>query len=38
LLPYFYPDSFNNIDPEWSTLLIEADELKDELDTEEEEA
>jgi hypothetical protein len=38
LLPYFYPDSFNNIDPEWSTLLIEADELEDELDAEEEEA
>jgi hypothetical protein len=37
-LLYFYPESFNIMDPELTALLIEADELEDELDEAEEEA
>ena len=37
-LLYFYPKSFNIMDPELTALLIKADELKDELNKAEEEA
>jgi hypothetical protein len=37
-LLYFYPKSFNIIDPKLTALLIEVDELEDELDEIEEEA
>jgi len=37
-LLYFYPESFNIIDPKLTALLIKADELKDELNKAEEEA
>jgi hypothetical protein len=37
-LLYFYPESFNIIDPELTAFLIEADELEDKLDEVEEEA